>query len=138
MERTPLADFACSIARTLDIVGEWWSLLVLRDLFLGIALGEPQAFPYVELPGGKSAHVHLIPDGDGFHLVLIQRGHEPILERYALEPAVIDDHGRDVGPGGARERRNVGAIRDHDGDRRRCERAPGLRIEQRLQVGPGS
>ena len=36
MERTPLADFACSIARTLDIVGEWWTLLVLRDLFLGV------------------------------------------------------------------------------------------------------
>lgn len=36
MERTPLADFACSIARTLDLVGEWWTLLILRDLFLGL------------------------------------------------------------------------------------------------------
>lgn len=26
---------ACSAARTLDIVGEWWSLLIIRDLFLG-------------------------------------------------------------------------------------------------------
>jgi DNA-binding HxlR family transcriptional regulator len=26
----------CSIARTLDIVGEWWSLLVVRDAFLGV------------------------------------------------------------------------------------------------------
>ncbi len=26
----------CSIARTLDLVGEWWSLLVVRDVFYGI------------------------------------------------------------------------------------------------------
>ena len=26
----------CSIARTLDVVGEWWSLLILRDAFLGV------------------------------------------------------------------------------------------------------
>jgi DNA-binding HxlR family transcriptional regulator len=25
----------CSIARTLDIVGEWWSLLIIRDAFMG-------------------------------------------------------------------------------------------------------
>jgi DNA-binding HxlR family transcriptional regulator len=25
----------CSIARTLDVVGDWWTLLVLRDVFLG-------------------------------------------------------------------------------------------------------
>ncbi|NRF66912.1 helix-turn-helix transcriptional regulator [Aquincola sp. S2] len=36
MERTSVADFACSIARTLDLVGEWWTPLILRDLFLGI------------------------------------------------------------------------------------------------------
>ena len=27
---------ACPIARTLDIVGEWWTLLILRDLARGI------------------------------------------------------------------------------------------------------
>src|SRR6478735_767403 len=31
------AGFACSIARTLDVVGEWWSLLILRDLFAGMS-----------------------------------------------------------------------------------------------------
>ncbi len=25
----------CSVARTLDIVGEWWTLLIVRDLMLG-------------------------------------------------------------------------------------------------------
>lgn len=35
MERSSFADFSCSIARTLDAVGEWWTILILRDLFLG-------------------------------------------------------------------------------------------------------
>ena len=36
MERTSFADMRCSLARALDIVGDWWSPLVLRDLFLGV------------------------------------------------------------------------------------------------------
>jgi DNA-binding HxlR family transcriptional regulator len=35
MERSSFAEFSCSIARTLDAVGEWWTLLILRDLFMG-------------------------------------------------------------------------------------------------------
>ena len=31
------AGFACSIARTIDVVGEWWSPLILRDLFAGMS-----------------------------------------------------------------------------------------------------
>ena len=27
----------CSIARTLEIIGEWWTLLILRDAFLGLS-----------------------------------------------------------------------------------------------------
>ena len=26
----------CSVAQCLDIVGEWWSLLIVRDAFLGV------------------------------------------------------------------------------------------------------
>jgi DNA-binding HxlR family transcriptional regulator len=36
MQRTSLADAHCSIARTLEVVGEWWTPLVLRDLFAGM------------------------------------------------------------------------------------------------------
>jgi DNA-binding HxlR family transcriptional regulator len=34
--RTDFTDRACSVARTLGIVGEQWSLLILRDAFLGV------------------------------------------------------------------------------------------------------
>jgi DNA-binding HxlR family transcriptional regulator len=30
------SEFACSIARTLDLIGEWWMVLILRDLFAGM------------------------------------------------------------------------------------------------------
>jgi DNA-binding HxlR family transcriptional regulator len=36
MRRTSFEDMACSVARTLDVVGEWWTPLVIRDLMLGI------------------------------------------------------------------------------------------------------
>ena len=35
MQLTRLAEWNCSIARTLDVVGEWWTLLILRDAFRG-------------------------------------------------------------------------------------------------------
>jgi DNA-binding HxlR family transcriptional regulator len=34
--RVDLSAFACSVARTLDVVGDKWTLLVLRDAFYGV------------------------------------------------------------------------------------------------------
>ncbi|HUG86043.1 MAG TPA: helix-turn-helix domain-containing protein [Euzebya sp.] len=36
MRRTSFADVQCSIAQSLEIIGEWWTLLILRDAFLGV------------------------------------------------------------------------------------------------------
>jgi DNA-binding HxlR family transcriptional regulator len=36
MQRTDYGQMACSIARTLDVIGEPWSPLILRDVFVGI------------------------------------------------------------------------------------------------------
>jgi len=33
---TRLDGMVCSIARTLDVVGEWWSMLILRDAMFGV------------------------------------------------------------------------------------------------------
>ena len=35
MQRTNFGEMACSIARTLDVIGEPWSPLILRDVFVG-------------------------------------------------------------------------------------------------------
>jgi DNA-binding HxlR family transcriptional regulator len=36
MQRTRFGDMACSIARTLEIAGEPWSPLIVRDVWVGI------------------------------------------------------------------------------------------------------
>src|SRR5688500_10078304 len=36
MRKASFAEMQCSIAQTLEIIGEWWTLLILRDAFLGI------------------------------------------------------------------------------------------------------
>jgi DNA-binding HxlR family transcriptional regulator len=36
MERTSFADMRCSLARSLEMIGDWWSPLIIRDLSLGI------------------------------------------------------------------------------------------------------
>jgi DNA-binding HxlR family transcriptional regulator len=36
MQRTSFGDMTCSIARTLDVAGEPWSPLILRDVFVGV------------------------------------------------------------------------------------------------------
>ena len=35
VKRTCLANDGCPIARSLDVIGDWWSLLIIRDALLG-------------------------------------------------------------------------------------------------------
>jgi DNA-binding HxlR family transcriptional regulator len=35
VKRKSFEDSACAIARTLDMIGDWWTLLILRDAFEG-------------------------------------------------------------------------------------------------------
>ena len=36
MRRKSLSEAACPIARSLDVVGDWWSLLIVRDALRGM------------------------------------------------------------------------------------------------------
>lgn len=36
MKRKSLEDAQCPVARTLDVIGDWWSLLIVRDAFNGV------------------------------------------------------------------------------------------------------
>ena len=36
MQRTNFGEMACSVARTLDVIGEPWSPLILRDVWVGL------------------------------------------------------------------------------------------------------
>jgi DNA-binding HxlR family transcriptional regulator len=52
MKRTSLGDHPCSIARTLDVAGEWWTPLILRDVAYGV-----QRFAAIQEDLGVSANV---------------------------------------------------------------------------------
>ena len=36
MRRTSVRSMNCSIAQCLEVVGDWWSILIVRDVFLGV------------------------------------------------------------------------------------------------------
>ena len=37
MKRIRFGDMQCSLARGLDLIGDWWSPLIIRDLYLGVS-----------------------------------------------------------------------------------------------------
>jgi DNA-binding HxlR family transcriptional regulator len=37
MERKSFSDMHCSLAQCLEVVGEWWTLLIVRDAFFGVS-----------------------------------------------------------------------------------------------------
>jgi DNA-binding HxlR family transcriptional regulator len=36
VERKSFAEMDCSVAQCLEVIGEWWSMLIVRDAFLGV------------------------------------------------------------------------------------------------------
>jgi DNA-binding HxlR family transcriptional regulator len=36
VERKSFSEMDCSVAQCLEVVGEWWSMLIMRDAFLGV------------------------------------------------------------------------------------------------------
>jgi DNA-binding HxlR family transcriptional regulator len=36
VERKSFAGMHCSVAQCLEVIGEWWSMLIVRDAFLGV------------------------------------------------------------------------------------------------------
>ena len=64
MQRTQFGEMACSIARTLDVIGEPWSPLILRDVWVGFT-----RFDQIQADLGISRKVltqrlnHLVDEG---------------------------------------------------------------------------
>jgi DNA-binding HxlR family transcriptional regulator len=36
MRRTSFEQVNCSVAQCLEVIGEWWTMLIVRDIFLGV------------------------------------------------------------------------------------------------------
>ena len=149
MLRRDYAGQACSIAGALELIGERWTLLIVRDLFLGV-----RRFDDLQRDLGIARNVlrdrlnFLVDEGivrrrryqerpDRFEYVLTQKGVDlwPVLhavmgwgDRYAAP---------DGGPGLVVEHRGCGGVVD---DRRACE-ACGTAVgphDIRARPGPGA
>ncbi|MEV0446076.1 helix-turn-helix domain-containing protein [Streptomyces spectabilis] len=74
MRKTDFSEAACPIARSLGVVGQWWSLLIVRDAFAGArrfgefqrSLGCPKNMLSTRLAGLVEAGVlRTVPASDG-------------------------------------------------------------------------
>lgn len=89
MKRTPFGDWSCSVARTVDIVGDWWTPLVLREAFLGT-----RRFDAFQKHLGIGRNIltqrlnRLVDEG-----ILVRR---PYQDRPVRHEYVLTDKGRDL------------------------------------------
>jgi DNA-binding HxlR family transcriptional regulator len=87
-QRTNLANADCAIARALQIIGDWWSLLIIRDAFRGKerfcefqkSLGLARNILTVRLKKLVDEGIFRIePDGgSGFHRYILTRKGEQL------------------------------------------------------------
>jgi DNA-binding HxlR family transcriptional regulator len=91
VERKSFSEMHCSVAQCLEVVGEWWSLLIVRDAFLGVT-----RFDNFQERLGISRNVlnqrlaHLVEAGV---LVKVPYSERPLRHDYRLT-----DKGRDLWP----------------------------------------
>lgn len=91
MERKSFGDMSCSVAQCLEVIGEWWTMLIVRDAFLGV-----QRFDEFQSRLGIARNVltqrlaKLVDAG-----VLERRAYQEKPVRHAY---VLTDKGRDLWP----------------------------------------
>jgi len=86
MKRRSTADMQCSIARSLDVLGDPWTMLIVRDALLGVGrfddwvrrLGIPRATLSTRL-AHLCEHGVLVADGDGYRLTPKGRALQPVV-----------------------------------------------------------
>ena len=89
MKRTALGRVECPVARALDEIGDWWSLLIIRDCFDGMRrFGEFQKNLGISKGILAARLKHLVAIG-------VLRT-EPISDDGAFEEYVLTDKGRDL------------------------------------------
>ena len=91
MQRKRFNTMTCPIARGLDRVGEWWSILILRDAFAGLKRFDEFANSLGIAPGMLTRRLNALVEGG-----LLER------HRYSEKPPrdeyVLTQRGRDFRP----------------------------------------
>ena len=91
MQHKSFGDMACPIARGLDRVGEWWSMLILRDAFAGLSRFDEFQQSLGIAPGMLTRRLN----------ALVERGlleRRPYSERPPRDAYVLTACGRDFHP----------------------------------------
>jgi len=79
MKRLPLNEQPCPIARSLDIFGEWWGLMILRECFSGVT-----RFDNFQKNLGVSKNTLTARLGK-----MVERG---VLKRVPVSPGALREH----------------------------------------------
>lgn len=85
---------------TLDGVRE------IADLFIGLPLDTAQDIPFVELASGRSVHVHLVVDNDGFSVLLLDAESERSRQREQQQ------FGHEAAMAGHEKSRAIGTLKE--------------------------
>lgn len=91
MRLTSLSGQNCSIARTLDVVGEWWTLLIVRDALRGATRFDEFRDSLGMARGVLSARLRKLVDED----ILNRQQYSEHPPRYEY---TLTDKGRALGP----------------------------------------
>jgi DNA-binding HxlR family transcriptional regulator len=91
LKRTGFAEAECPVARALDAIGDWWSLLIVRDAFDGLRrFGDFQRNLGIA-KGMLSARLHKLVELDVLELV-------PASDGSAYQEYALTRRGRDLFP----------------------------------------
>jgi DNA-binding HxlR family transcriptional regulator len=91
VKRTSFEEADCPVARSLDVIGDWWSLLIVRDAFDGM-----RRFSEFQKELGVSKGILAARLRE-----LVARGvlkMEPVSEHSAYQDYVLTEKGRDLFP----------------------------------------
>lgn len=91
MQRKSFSDMQCPIARGLEHVGEWWSMLILRDAFRGLTRFDAFSESLGIAPNMLTRRLAALVDAG---LLARQRYHN----RPPRDEYVLTDRGRDFRP----------------------------------------
>jgi len=91
MQRTSFGNMQCPIARSLERVGEWWSILILRDAFHGLTQFDQFQKSLGIAPNMLTRRLNALVENDLLEKRLYQQ-HPP---RYEY---VLTERGRDFRP----------------------------------------
>ena len=91
MKTKSFSDMQCSIARTLDHVGSWWSLLIIRDAMMGA-----RRFKHFQRNLGIARNTLTNRLNDLVDGGVLER--VPAADGYAHEEYALTERGRDLAP----------------------------------------